>query len=159
MHILVFGLGQSMRGDDAAGLAAVRLWQTHYPRTATKVNVELSELPGLDLLDRLEDMQAAILVDAVHSAAAPGTLILLNLEDLASFSADTQSAHGWGIAETLALGRLVHPELTQCRLILTGIVGVQFDLGTELSPAVQAALPEAAALIEKEVQGLLEFGT
>jgi hydrogenase maturation protease len=156
MQILVLGLGQSLRGDDAAGLEAVRLWQVQYPQTALKVQTELTELPGLGLLDRLDGMQAAILVDALRAPEAPGTLYCLGPDELAAFSADTQSSHGWGVAETLLLGLSLLPGLVDCRISLIGIVGYQFDLGAGLSPAVQAALVQAAALIEKDVQDLLD---
>jgi hydrogenase maturation protease len=156
MNILVLGIGQSLRGDDAAGLEAVRMWQQTYPLTAQKVQAELSELPGLGLLDRLEGMDAAILVDALHTAATPGSLYPLGPEELAAFTTDAQSAHGWGVAETLALGQSLYPWLAQVRITLVGIVGDQFTLGAGLSPAIQAALPEAAALIESEVQGMLD---
>jgi hydrogenase maturation protease len=156
MKLLVLGIGQSLRGDDAAGLAAVRVWQQSYPQSAQKVLVELCELPGLALLDRLESFRAAILVDAVHAGATPGRLYCLGPDELSAFTSDAQSAHGWGVAETLALGRSLYPWLAKCRLSLIGIAGAQFDLGAGLSPAVQAALMEAAASIEKEIQSLLE---
>jgi hydrogenase maturation protease len=156
MNILVLGIGQSLCGDDAAGLAAVRLWQEHFPQTALMVQVELCELPGPDVLDRLEGLQAAILVDAVHAPADPGTIIRLGPDKLDSFTADSRSSHGWGVAETLALGHSLYPELAQCRLTLIGVVGDLFDLGEGLSPAVQAAMSDTAALIEKEIQVLLK---
>jgi hydrogenase maturation protease len=155
MNILVLGIGQSLRGDDASGLEAVRIWRGKYPQTAQKVRVELSEVPGLSLLDRLNSMDAAILVDALHASAAPGTLYRLGPDELASFTTDTQSGHGWGVAETLALGRSLYPALAQNRITLIGIVGAQFDLGADLSPAVQVALLDVIVLIEKEIQGLL----
>jgi hydrogenase maturation protease len=152
MNILVFGIGQSLRGDDAAGLEAVRLWQGMHPESARRVRVELGELPGLGLLDRLEGMQAAILVDALHSTDKPGTILHLRPEELASFSTDTQSAHGWGVAETLALGLKLYPELAECRISLIGIVGRQFGMGMGLSAEVRAGLEAAAEQIEEEVQ-------
>ena len=156
MNILVLGIGQSLRGDDGAGLEAVRLWQQNHPETTQKVQVELSELPGLGLLDRLEGQDAAILVDALHTPEAPGTLHRLGPDDLAAFTLDAQSAHGWGVAETLLLGRSLYPGLAECRVTLIGIAGSRFGLGTGLDPAVQAALPQAAAMIETEVQNWLE---
>jgi hydrogenase maturation protease len=151
----VIGIGQSLRGDDAAGLEAVRLWQEQCPQTARRVRVEFSELPGLGLLDLLDGIDAAILVDAVHSEQIPGTILRLGPEDLTSFTPDAGSAHGWGVAETLSLGRSLYPTLTACRITLIGIVGGQFDLGAGLSPEVQAALAGAVERIKKEVRSLI----
>ena len=153
--IAVIGVGQSLRGDDAAGLEAVRLWQEKYPQSAARVRVELSELPGLGLLELLDGMEAAILVDAVASDAIPGSLIRLGPDELASFTPDARSAHGWGVAETLQLGRSLDPERTQCRVTLLGIVGRDFTLGAGLSPEVQKALAGAAESIEQETLNLL----
>ena len=109
MRIAVIGIGQSLRGDDAVGLEAVRQWQGKFPEIACRpeVRVEASELPGLGLLDMLEDADTAILVDAVQSTASPGTVHRLTENDLATFTADAKSAHGWGVAETLGMGRLL----------------------------------------------------
>ena len=156
MELLVLGIGQSLRGDDAAGLEAVRFWQEFYPQTAQTVQVEILEIPGLTLLDRLEGFEAVILVDALHASTGPGRLYRLGREDLAAFTPDSQSAHGWGVAETLALGQSLHPSLAQCRITLIGLTGEAFGMGTGLSTSVRAALPEAAAMIETEVHALLK---
>ena len=154
MKIIVLGIGQSLRGDDAAGLEAVRLWQKQYPASAGRVSVGLSELPGLGLLDLLDGMDAAILVDAVHSSGPPGTLHRLGPNDLASYSPDASSAHGWGVAETLHLGLSLYPGLANIHITIIGIVGGQFDLGTDLSPAVRLALDGVAEMIEMEITSL-----
>lgn len=153
--IIVIGSGQSMRGDDAAGLEAVRRWQADFPETAGQVRVELCELPGLNLLDLLEGRQAAILVDAMHAAGHPGRLRRLTPDDLAVFAAGAASAHGWGVAETLSMGRLLYPALEKCQVTLIGIAGGQFEMGAGLSRGVQAAMKHAAGMIEREVQTLL----
>jgi hydrogenase maturation protease len=155
MNILVIGIGQSMRGDDAAGLEVVQAWRMKFPGTAAGVDVEFAELPGLGLLDMVEGRDAVILVDAVQSAEPAGTIILLKPEDLASFGSDSGSAHGWGVAETLQLGQSLYPWLADCRITLIGIVGRQFDVNAGLSPEVRKALPEAAERLEAEVNGLL----
>src|SRR5689334_15543821 len=104
--IAVIGIGQSLRGDDAVGLEAIQQWREKFPETASRpeVRIEASELPGLALLDTLSNIESAILVDAVHSSAQPGTIYRLNENELASFTSDSKSAHGWGVAETLRLG-------------------------------------------------------
>src|SRR5512142_676272 len=106
--VAVVGIGQGLRGDDAAGLEAVRRWQEKFPETASRpeVRVEMNELPGLALLGLIEDAEAAVLVDAVQSSALPGTIHLLKQEELSAFASHAKTAHGWGVAETLDLGRL-----------------------------------------------------
>ena len=155
MNILVLGLGQSLRGDDAAGLEAVQAWQSAYPGTAQKVHILLAELPGLGLLDLLDGMEAIILVDSVHGSSEPGKLHRVAPEKLDSFTPGSATAHGWGVAETLHLGRMLYPELNRYRITLIGIEAASFEMGAGLSQPVQAALPEAARLIEKEVQDML----
>ncbi len=115
VRIAVIGIGQSLRGDDAAGLEAVRQWQEKYPETANRpeVRVEASELPGLGLIDLLDDMDAAVIVDAVKSSAKPGTIHRISPDELSAFTSDAQSAHGWGVAETLQLGRELYPTLKE----------------------------------------------
>ena len=156
MNILILGIGQSLRGDDAAGLEAVQLWQAQHPDSAAQVQVELSELPGLALLDLLEGMDAAVLVDAVQSSASAGTVICLGPDELASFTPDAGSAHGWSVAETLQLGRLLVPSLANCRVTLIGIAGGQFSMGAGLSPKVRAALEKVADMVEREIQNYLK---
>ncbi len=156
-RIIVVGIGQSLRGDDAAGLQAVRQWQESFPETASRpeVRVETLELPGLDLLAYLDGMDEAVLVDAVQSPALAGTLIRFKLNDASSFTPNTRSAHGWGVAETLQLGYTLYPSLAKCRMILIGLTGKDFEMGAKLSPEVEAALPETAKMIHREVMRLL----
>jgi hydrogenase maturation protease len=156
MNILVLGIGQSLRGDDAAGLEAVHLWQAKHPNTAARVQVGYSELPGLALLDLFVGMDAAILLDAVQSTKSAGSVIQLGPDDLASFTPEAGSAHGWGVAETLQLGLALNPALAQVRMTLIGIVGKDFSLGAGLSPQVRKAMGKAAAMVEREIQNNLK---
>jgi hydrogenase maturation protease len=155
MKILVLGLGQSMRGDDSAGLEAVRIWQENHPRSASNVEVEFLDPPGLTLLEFMKGKEIVILVDAVHSPTASGEVLHLDLDDLACFNPETGSVHGWGVAETLRLGRLLFPELESCRLTLIGITGKYFGMGKGPSPDIRVAINEAAELVEKEIQKFL----
>jgi hydrogenase maturation protease len=149
--IKIIGLGQSMRGDDAAGLAVVQLWGEMYSGENRPPNVEAirSELPGLGLLDLLEGARLAILVDAVRSGAAPGTIHVLSSDQLESFTAETSSAHGWGVAETLALGQVLAPSSMPQKIVLIGIEAGDVSIGETLSPEVIAAIPQAAQAVQQ----------
>ncbi len=151
--IKVIGIGQSLRGDDAAGLEAVRLWHATYQsaRPHREVQMELAELPGIGLIDLLAGARLAILVDAVHSTSAPGTVHVLSEDNIAAFPAGSRSAHGWGVSETLTLGRQLFSASMPLKLVLIGIEAASLGLGDTLSPEVQSALPEAARLIEQFV--------
>jgi len=149
--IKIIGIGQSLRGDDAAGLAAVRFWQERYQANIERpyLQVELAELPGIGLLNLLIGTSIAILVDAVHSNSKPGTIHLLSNDQLEAFTGGAGSAHGWGVAETLSLGEKLMPSSMPEKIILIGIEAGNLSLGESLSPQVELALPEVARLIEQ----------
>ena len=149
--IKIIGIGQSLRGDDAAGLVAVRLWHESYKAhiEGSNLQVELTELPGIGLLNLLEGTRTVILVDAVHSNAKAGTIHLLSEDQLDTFTNGTRSAHGWGVAETLSLGRKLMPSAMPEELHLIGIEAGDLTLGESLSPEVELALPEVTRLIER----------
>jgi hydrogenase maturation protease len=151
--IKIIGIGQSLRGDDGAGLAAVRFWQDNFMVNSERagIQVELEELPGLGLLSLLDGASLAILVDAVRSEAKAGTIHLLSMAQLGSFQAGSGSAHGWGVAETLALAQKVSPSSIPKNMYIIGIEAGDLSLGESLSPEVELALPEVASLIEQLV--------
>jgi hydrogenase maturation protease len=155
-RVAVIGIGQSFRGDDAVGLEAVRQWGEKFPETAHRfeVRVEASELPGLSLLDLLEDVDSAILVDAVQSSAEPGTIHRLSENELATFTSDSKSAHGWGVAETLKVRHLISDNLSPT-IRLIGIEIEQTDLGADLSEAVKKKIPNVCEAIQQEVESAL----
>jgi hydrogenase maturation protease len=157
MQLVLVGIGQSLRGDDGAGIAAIHYWRKTFKESAQhpQIRVELAELPGLALLDLLSDSRSAIIVDAVRSERPPGTVHLVHESELAAFTAGSKSAHGWGVAETLNLGRQLDTHSLPARISIIGIEVGQVNLGSDLSPQVQKALPSAARLIEEQVQQIL----
>lgn len=157
MKIAVIGIGQSLRGDDAAGPEAVRQWKEKFPETANRseVRIETSELPGLSLLDILDDVDAAILVDAVQSSAKPGTIHRLGEDQLLSFTSDAKSAHGWGIAETLVMGRLLE-RIKDIPLRVIGMEAEQMIMGAAMSESVKACIPVACEAIQEEIRLFLD---
>lgn len=158
MDIVLVGLGQSLRRDDGFGLLAVQYWQSKYPLTAKQPNirVEISQLPGLALIDLISGADVAILVDAVHSGSPLGTIHQAALKDLSTFTTGTNTAHGWGVAETLALGLKLTPESLPPKILLIGVEGESFDPGESLTPGVAGKLAAIAEIIEGKIQQLLK---
>jgi hydrogenase maturation protease len=156
MRIKLLGLGHYLRGDDEIGLELVRRWkvkhEAEYPETL--IEVEILESPGVNLLGALAGLDAAVLVDAVQSGAPPGTVLKFGEEDLVVFGKGSGSVHGWGAAETLALGRRLVPEILPPVIILIGVEAVAFELGEGLSPAVRASIPKALGMINRVLKKL-----
>ncbi len=156
-RVTVIGTGQTLRGDDAAGVEAVRRWAHLYAATSgrAEVTVQYAELPGLGLLELLDGFDAAVIVDAVETTAAAGTVYRLGLDQLDSFGTRSKSAHGWGIAETLMLDQQLNPDRKPIRIRLVGIEAEQMELGRSLSKSIERAMPAACEAIEAEVQAAL----
>jgi hydrogenase maturation protease len=113
--------------------------------------VEISQLPGLELLGLFGDAEIAILVDAVQGGGAAGTVHVTGLDNVVSFGAGSGSVHGFGVAETLALGRQVDPESIPKTVIIIGIEALQMDIGKPISKEVQASIPQAISSIQEIV--------
>ena len=107
MSVIVVGVGQTMRGDDAIGVLAVQSWCSKYPQTVNhpKVQVEIAELPGLDLLELISGAEKALIVDAVEGEGGPGSILLMDEAEVSAFDNGSGSAHGWSVGETIQLGR------------------------------------------------------
>jgi hydrogenase maturation protease len=158
MKIVIIGIGQTMRGDDGVGVLAVQLWQKQHPHTAAHpdVQVEIAELPGLDLLELLSGADCALIVDAIKCDGAAEEIHILDEQALAAFDAGAGSVHGWGVAETIRLGRkLGHRELPP-NILIIGITAQQFGIGRSLSPVVADKLPNIVSTIENQVQAVLQ---
>ncbi len=158
--LIVIGIGQTLRGDDAVGVTVVDTWTTQHPERLASPLVDAAELPlpGLSLLDRISGYEYAILVDAVLGGpgVSPGSLLYLSPQDLSAFTRGAGSAHGWGVAESLKLAEtLGRPDMPK-EIMILGIGGIQVDVGAPLSPEVAAAIPEAVSALDQLIQSRLE---
>jgi hydrogenase maturation protease len=133
---IVVGVGTAMRGDDAVGLIVAREVAAAIGERDDVTVVEASGEPGR-LLAVLAGHDRAILVDAMVSGAAIGTVRWLDPAAASATMAGPTSSHGLGLAQSLALGLALGrlpPETMVC-----AIEGASFDHGADLSPAVATA--------------------
>ncbi len=124
-------------GDDAAGLLVAE------DLAADGVEAVACGRP-LELLDAFDGADAVVLVDATRSGRDPGTVHEPALGELRE--ARPLSSHGLGVRQALELARALGrgPQ----RVAIVG-VEAQATQGMELSAAVRAALPEAAARVRE----------
>lgn len=142
-EILFIGVGNPLRGDDAAGPLAAKLM-----RDQNSPRFRVIEHPGegASLMDAWTGAQTAIIVDALSADLLPGTICRL---DASEKSLPTElfpaSTHALGLQEAVeisrALGRLPP------RVIIYGIQAKSFEIGAPVSAEVESAVREAVARI------------
>jgi hydrogenase maturation protease len=140
---LVVGLGNEMRGDDAAGLeVADRL-------AAAGHEAVRCEREPIELIELWAGRRQAIVVDAV-AGAEPGRIWRFDgNEELPAALGAGPSTHLLGLAEAIALA--ISLGRTPPRLRVIGIEGDSFALGTGPSPAVRGAVEEVVASLSGEL--------
>jgi hydrogenase maturation protease len=78
-------------------------------------------------------------------------------DQIAAFTTESNSAHGWGVAETLRLGRKLVPSTLPLQIVLLGIEISQLEMGEKLSEQVQKNMPELVKAIQNEIKRLLHY--
>ena len=146
MRTVVIGVGNAFRGDDAVGLeVAERL------RGRAGLDVVVCEQEPIQLLDAWAEADLALLVDAVSSGAAPGTIHRLDATaQPVPATVFRGSTHAFGVAEVVELGRALGR--LPGRLLVFGVEGAEFRAGDELTPAVAAAVEPLVDELLEEVR-------
>jgi hydrogenase maturation protease len=148
--ITVIGIGNDFRHDDAAGLSAVR-WLREHRRNAGRL-VESDGNP-MSLLELWKGADIVILIDAVASAASPGTIHWFDAESRMTLShLRAASSHGLGVAQAIEMAMALGQMPTHMRIL--GIEGAAFEPGIGLSPEVADAIPAVASCIEQIIEDL-----
>jgi hydrogenase maturation protease len=166
-RIGILGLGSVLMGDDGLGPYAVELLAAHW-RLPPEVSVLDAGTPGPDLGDYLIDLDAAIVVDTVRVGgrpalpsrpgqpgrqARPGQLRVFRKDEVMALpTAPRLSPHDPDLRPALLTCELAGR--APAELLLVGVVPDRVELGTELSPAVRAALPAVEAVIVAELRRL-----
>lgn len=153
-RILVAGIGNGVRGDDAVGPIAVRSLAGRLPDGVMTV------IRGGDMLSLIEEWKpfdAVILVDAAAPAGFPGRIhrFDLNAEKIPR-DLSPVSSHAFGLAETIELARAL--SVVPKQVIVFAIEVSAFDTGSEVTPAVRAAAGRAGDEIIAEIRRLQAAG-
>ncbi len=98
--VRILCIGSPAEPDNLGFLAAHALMGRFDPE---KVEVLALDRPGPRLIEHMRGADTVILVDAVKSGAAAGTLHRLEGHALDGMVAHHTSSHGFGLSETLAL--------------------------------------------------------
>lgn len=140
-EVLVVGIGNLMRGDDAAGVEVARL----VAESGACAVIIAEDVPE----NYLGPMQGAgadtvIFCDAVDLRARPGTIEVLDIEELSGASISTHNSSLRLVAGCLR-------EAGVARVLVAGIQPGGMEWGAGMSDAVRSACGELARILAQAV--------
>jgi hydrogenase maturation protease len=151
MRVVVLGIGNILLSDEGIGVRVVERLEKDY-NLPPEVEVIDGGTCGMEMLDQLEGLDALVVVDCVRHGKPPATPILMKGEDVPVFFRTKLSPHQVGLSDVLA-----SLEFEDRAPKYTSIVGLQpasMETGMELTPAVDARVPELVAMTVAELRGL-----
>lgn len=137
LRIVVLGLGNLMRTDDAVGMLAVEQLRVD-GRVPLSVSLVEGGTLGLDLLHPLEGATHLLALDAIDAGASPGTLLRYVGEAIADLPV-SKSVHLLGFSDLIGAMRLTGNAPVE--IVVLGVQPEATGWGTQLTPVVQRALP------------------
>lgn len=165
MKTIVIGLGNPILGDDGVGwkVAEEVKKQLDSPSPPTplrstpvrlpggegsRVDVEFLSLGGISLMEHLIGYERAIVIDALASDQADGSVIVAKLSELPDHSAlHTTSVHDTSLQNALKLGRTMGANLPDDVIVVGIATSHVYDFSEELSPLVAEAIPQAMKIV------------
>ena len=147
-RILVIGVGNEYRSDDAVGLVVARRL-----RQLSLGNVTVIEASGegTDLMESWKGAGTVIIVDAASSGAKPGTIHRIDARaQRIPTGLLRYSTHAFSVGEAVELARAINR--LPPRMVVYGIEGERFDEGTVLSRAVQGSVDTVVDLVLKRLR-------
>jgi len=149
-HVIV-GVGNEYRRDDGAGLAVAARLQGRVPGC---VDIIACEQEPSRLLDAWDGADTALVVDAVESGAAPGTLSRFDASELPiPARLFRTSTHAFGVGDAIELARVLGR--LPARIVVFGVEGAEFAAGEGLSAAVAAAIEPAVTAVLEDLDSAL----
>jgi hydrogenase maturation protease len=151
--VVVIGVGNALRGDDAVGLEVVRRLSDLHREGGIEV-VAHRDAP-VALVDRWERAAAVVLIDSMRSHAGPGTTTRIDASsEPIPIPLGATSSHGVGVAEAIELARVLG--ILPPTVVVYGVEGACYQAGAPLSASVAAAVDEVAGAVCREALGLAE---
>lgn len=161
MRLRVVAIGSPWASDDAAAHHVAAGLKRAFERAPAASDccprpefIALRQ-PDVKLLDIMARCDILILIDAVHTGAAPGTVHCLEWQPglLLSRGVERASSHGLSVDEVLRLAETLG--LRPARVLLWGIEAASTAPGEGLSPQVAAALPAIRTQLEHRLRAIM----
>jgi hydrogenase maturation protease len=149
-RVLVIGLGNRLRGDDGVGAIVADAIRE---RNVAGIQAMAFDGDGAALLECWRGLDTVIVVDAMRSPAAPGSIQRFDAAHPLPAMGQARSTHGFGLAEAVEMAR--HLDLLPRTLVVYGIVSESCELGEGLSASAAAAVPRVVELVLADGRGAI----
>ena len=145
-NIIIIGIGNMYRGDDAIGLLAAD------ELINSGINVIKASGDATELMETWEGYDKAILIDACPYMEQTGKIHRVNINEDENILMDSirTSSHNFGITEAIEFSKLLGslPE----EVIIYAIEGERFEQGDEISDQVRSAITAVTEQIINEIK-------
>jgi hydrogenase maturation protease len=150
--VLIIGVGNALRHDDATGLEIARRLRAQAQGSGIAVREHEGET--LALLDVWGAADAVVLVDAIRSGASPGTIHRVDATSAAIpvRLRGSSSTHAVGVGDAIELARAL--DRLPSRVVLFGVEGHSFAAGSGLSAEVEAVTGQLLDMVLSEARDL-----
>lgn len=155
--ILVIGVGNEQRSDDAVGLYVARELRLRvascehcFPKNLAVIE---QSGEGTALMRAWEGYRHVLIVDAIRSGDVPGTLLVHDaIAQPVPRRLFLSSSHHFGVAEAIEMARALGC-LPQT-LVLYGVEAETFEPGMGLSESVVRSMNELLRKLEEDIKAL-----
>jgi hydrogenase maturation protease len=146
-QVAIVGVGNLLFSDEGVGIHAVRALR----EVSLPSHLRIFEIGarGLEILEVVEGFGKVIIVDAVRSGAAPGSIRRWRLGELLDATAPSMfSLHEMNLLTALKIGRATGKLPDE--VVIIGVEPKVLSLGLELSPELKAIFRELLDVVLKE---------
>ncbi len=144
MNTLLLGVGNLLLSDEGVGVRTIEALEQRF-RFPDEVVLQDGGTSGMELMEVMANRDLLVVVDAVQSESAPGSLFILEDNDVPAYFTERLSPHQLGLADVLMALHMTD-EFPR-KLILLGIEPASLAPGMCLSPVVACAMEAAMAKV------------
>lgn len=148
-RIVILGIGNLILRDEGVGVHAVReLEGRDLPRGVEVID---GGTATMELLPVIQEAEGIIVIDALKGGGEPGTIYRVCPDDLMAETERLLSLHQVGLLEVLGMARQLGGDP---QVVIIGVEPKEISWGMELTPEVEAKLPQVIETVLAELQGL-----
>jgi hydrogenase maturation protease len=146
---VVLGAGSPLMGDDGLGIEVLATLSQKWVETPSMRFLD-GGIWGMRLLPHIESADRLLVIDAVRTDAAPGTLVRLERADVPRHLRTKLSTHQIDLSEVFAVAELRGKFPGD--VVVLGIEPARIEAYMEISPEVIATVPFLIDAVERQLE-------